>query len=301
MLLGNIQLPKEKIDSLIPNTIHHDEDFILNELPESFDLREAHPECKTISHIQDQSACGSCWANASAGVMSDRICIKNKSFNNKNGDYSVSVADLMSCCHTCGLGCNGGNIFMSFFHWNLIGICSGGDYDDKSTCKPYPFAKCEHHSSGKYPDCPSKTYPTPQCKKECQASYTEKEYKEDKTHGSAYKVSSHEDQIKGELFRNGSIAAGFTVYEDFVQYKSGVYQHKTGHALGGHAVRIIGYGEENGTKYWLVANSWNEDWGDKGYFKILRGSNHCGIEGELVAGIPKIKSGNTGKGFSYFE
>ena len=33
----------------------------------------------------------------------------------------------------------------------------------------------------------------------------------------------------------------------------------------------------------LVMNSWNSDWGDKGLFKILRGSNECGIESEVVA------------------
>jgi C1A family cysteine protease len=40
-----------------------------------------------------------------------------------------------------------------------------------------------------------------------------------------------------------------------------------GKALGGHAIKIIGYGVEGGERYLLVANSWNEDWGDKGYFK----------------------------------
>ena len=78
------------------------------------------------------------------------------------------------------------------------------------------------------------------------------------------------------------------VYEDFLLYKSGVYQHTTGNFLGGHAIRIFGYGTENGVKFWLVANSWNENWGDKGTFKILRGTNHCGIEGSLVAGLPKL-------------
>jgi hypothetical protein len=34
--------------------------------------------------------------------------------------------------------------------------------------------------------------------------------------------------------------------------------------LGGHAIRILGWGTENGTPYWLVANSWNPDWGNKG-------------------------------------
>jgi len=49
---------------------------------------------------------------------------------------------------------------------------------------------------------------------------------------------------------------------------------------------------KNETKYWLCVNSWNEDWGNKGLFKILRGENHCGIEDEIVAGIPKLPGMN---------
>ena len=43
------------------------------------------------------------------------------------------------------------------------------------------------------------------------------------------------------------------------------------------------------TDYWLVENSWNSDWGDEdwGTFRILRGSDHCGIESGIVAGIPR--------------
>lgn len=87
-----------------------------------------------------------------------------------------------------------------------------------------------------------------------------------------------------ELSTLGSVEAAFTVYEDFLAYKSGVYQHKTGQALGGHAVKIIGWGVENGVDYWLVANSWNEDWGDQGFFKIRKGNNECGMESGIVAG-----------------
>jgi len=47
-------------------------------------------------------------------------------------------------------------------------------------------------------------------------------------------------------------------------FVAGVYQHVTGQELGGHAVRMLGWGVENGTPYWLVANSWNTDWGDNG-------------------------------------
>lgn len=70
---------------------------------------------------------------------------------------------------------------------------------------------------------------------------------------------------------------------------SGVYKHVTGMRLGGHAVRILGWGvqESSEEKFWLLANSWNTDWGDKGFFKILKGENECGIENVIMAGIPK--------------
>lgn len=47
---------------------------------------------------------------------------------------------------------------------------------------------------------------------------------------------------------------------------------------------MIGWGVENGTPYWLCVNSWNSSWGDNGTFKILRGSDECGIESGVVAG-----------------
>ena len=59
-------------------------------------------------------------------------------------------------------------------------------------------------------------------------------------------------------------------------------KHMSGNELGGHAIKIIGWGTEDNTDYWLVNNSWNSDWGDHGTFKILRGVNECGIEGEVV-------------------
>ena len=88
-----------------------------------------------------------------------------------------------------------------------------------------------------------------------------------------------------EIYDNGSIEASFTVYEDFVTYSSGVYQHVTGNSLGGHSIKIIGWGVENDVKYWLCANSWNAEWGDKGFFKIIRGTNECGLEKSVVAGL----------------
>jgi len=62
----------------------------------------------------------------------------------------------------------------------------------------------------------------------------------------------------------------------------------TGDYLGLHDVKIIGWGVESGVDYWLIANSWNSGWGDNGFFKILRGKNHLGIESYLVTALPII-------------
>ena len=56
--------------------------------------------------------------------------------------------------------------------------------------------------------------------------------------------------------------------------------------MGGHAIRIVGWGVEGGVKYWKVANSWNPYWGESGYFRIRRGSDECGIEEQVVANSP---------------
>jgi len=90
-----------------------------------------------------------------------------------------------------------------------------------------------------------------------------------------------------EIYTNGPVEVAFTVYADFESYKSGVYSHVTGAELGGHAVKILGWGNDaaSGLDYWLVANSWNEDWGEAGFFRIKKGVDECGIEDYVVAGL----------------
>lgn len=39
---------------------------------------------------------------------------------------------------------------------------------------------------------------------------------------------------------------------------------------GAHSVAIIGFGIENGTRYYLIKNSWGSDWGTEGYAKVKR-------------------------------
>jgi len=87
-----------------------------------------------------------------------------------------------------------------------------------------------------------------------------------------------------ELVNNGPMYVSFDVYDDFPTYKSGVYQSTSSNFLGGHAVTMVGFGTLNGEKYWKIKNSWNEEWGAGGHFLIKRGTNECGIEGDVNAG-----------------
>jgi cathepsin B len=253
---------------------------IPNDLPENFDSRTQWPKCKSISEVRDQASCGSCWAFGAVEAMSDRMCIATKGKFNQD----ISAEDLLSCCDSCGAGCNGGYPGAAWDYWVQSGLVTGGLYNGTG-CQPYVIPPCEHHTTGPRPAC-GDIVPTPDCKDTC---VNGDDYQKSKTYGAdSYVIASNDDQIRTEIFKNGPVEADFTVYADFPTYKSGVYQRHSDQELGGHAIRILGWGVENGTPYWLCANSWNSDWGDKGFFKILRGSNECGIEDDIQAGLPKV-------------
>eukprot|EP01060_Flectonema_neradi_P026849 TRINITY_DN362_c0_g1_i10.p1 TRINITY_DN362_c0_g1~~TRINITY_DN362_c0_g1_i10.p1 ORF type:complete len:347 (+),score=89.19 TRINITY_DN362_c0_g1_i10:48-1043(+) len=259
----------------------------LANLPTDFDARtQWGTKCPVILTVRDQSSCGSCWAFGSTESFEDRQCIST------GKSVEMSAEDTASCCSglECGfsMGCNGGQPSAALQWMSEQGVVTGGDYDDigkGDSCRPYTLAPCAHHvaPTPKYPACPSSEYPTPKCTKQCGTGYSVS-YADDKHKGKkAYSVRG-EENIMTELMTKGPLAVAFTVYADFPSYKSGVYKHTTGAALGGHAVEMIGWGVENGEKYWWIKNSWNNEWGDAGYFKILRGVNECGIEGD-VSGI----------------
>jgi len=252
-------------------------------IPESFDSRENWPHCPSLKEIRDQGSCGSCWAFAATEAMTDRYCIATG-----GQQFHFSAENLVSCCSTCGAGCNGGYPSVAWHYWVRKGLVSGGPFGSKSGCQPYEIAPCEHHTSGSRPNCTGEGGGTPKCSRSCEPSYSTN-YKKDLHYGrKAYSLTQSPEQIQADILKNGPVEAAFTVYSDFPNYKSGVYHHVTGEELGGHAVKIVGWGVEDGTPYWLVANSWNYDWGAGGFFKILRGENECGIEESIAAGLPKV-------------
>ncbi|GKC43829.1 peptidase C1A [Tanacetum coccineum] len=77
------------------------------------------------------------------------------------------------------------------------------------------------------------------------------------------------------------VSCGMDATGDFGLYKSGVYTVQCGTHVG-HAVTIVGYDETpEGVKYWILKNSWSENWGEKGYMLLERGipepQGRCGI------------------------
>lgn len=239
--------------------------------------------CESVKEVRDQGSCGSCWAFGATEAMTDRICIST------NGAHKphISAEDLATCCSSCGYGCNGGFPIAAWNYFQSHGIVTGGNYNTNKGCQPYLIPSCDHHVPHSKNPCKGEL-PTPKCVKKCEEGYNVT-YTDDKHFGStAYQVSNNQQQIMKEIYTNGPVEAAFTVFSDFPNYKSGVYQHVSGEMLGGHAIKILGWGVEDGTPFWLVANSWNVHWGMGGFFKILRGSNHCGIEAGVVAGLPRV-------------
>jgi len=257
-----------------------------DELPETFNWVEARPDCPGLQYVRDQAACGSCWAFAATEAFTDRRCVQY------NDTRIFSVADTLGCCSGpfCGLssGCHGGQPTSALKWMASHGVVTGAGFESKGTgqtCLPYPFAPCAHHvePTDKYPACTGDDL-TPVCAKRCSETGYATPYKADKVRGlKAYTVRGVPN-IMADLYKNGPLSVAFMVYEDFFAYESGVYRHTKGMPLGGHAVELVGWGTEDGTPYWLIKNSWNEQWGARGYARIRRGVNECGIEAS-VAGI----------------
>jgi len=223
-------------------------------IPTDFDAKTKWPGL--ILPIRNQQQCGSCWAFSAAEVLSDRVSIASG-----KASPVLSPEDMVSCDKS-DQGCQGGMLPNA---WNYL--TNTGIVTDK--CFPYTAG------GGKAPACETKCVDG--------ESFTKTKAK------TGYAIKGVTNMQK-EIMTNGPIQVAFTVYKSFMSYKSGVYQKHWYELLpeGGHAVKIVGWGNEAGTDYWLVANSWDTTWGLQGFFKIKRGSNQCGIEtkGPPYAGMP---------------
>jgi cathepsin B len=234
------------------NELDHEVD-----VPAQFDARVQWPQY--IHDIRDQAKCGSCWAFGASEALSDRLAIASKGKENH-----VLSAQSMVSCDKLNMGCNGGVLSFAWLHLRIRGIPT-------EQCFPYTS------QAGKVEACRSK----------CVDGSAMHNFK---VGGST--STSNVNKIKESIAKDGPVETGFTVYEDFMNYKSGVYHHVSGKQLGGHAVKILGWGHDDasGLDYWIAANSWNTTWGDNGFFKIKIGD--CGVNSMIFASavVPKSVS-----------
>ena len=218
-------------------------------LPDHFDWREQAPGC--IHAVRNQGHCGSCWAHSASEVVSDRFCIASKG----NIDVVLSPQQLVDC-DLLDHGCNGGFLTTPFLFYSIVGANDEGCYGAYTSGNTGKRDRaCFLHKWG--------------CKR-----YT--------TQLTSIRWLTSPQAIKEDLYKNGPVNTGFLVYEDFRNYVSGVYEHKTGGLLGGHAVKIVGWGKEDNVDFWIVQNSWSETWGENGFFRIKFGQGNIDASGVSV-------------------
>ena len=214
------------------------------EIPESFDTRDTFKECKL--KVADQNKkCAASYATAVSSTLSEKMCIES----DKNNLIPLSAQELLSC-DTANKGCRGGYVNNAIEYMVMRGLST-------EECLPYKGtfdAKCSDMCAD-----PQKVRPESFC------------------------VLFGDNDIKREIMKNGPVVSSMEVYTDFLSYKSGVYTkgEDVPKFSGYHTIKIVGWGVEDGSeeepnkgnKYWIIENSWGDDWGLDGYAKIAEGQN----------------------------
>ena len=212
-----------------------------------------YPEAKNwaddgaVTPVKDQASCGSCWAFSATGAM------EGAWFMAHNELPLISEQQLVDCEHdcmefpgttqeVCDEGCNGGLMPNAFTYAIREGMESEEDYPYKGvdrTCR-YDASKVKYHFS------------------------------------SWAWVDQDEDAMVAALNTKGPLSVALDA-SYWSYYSGGIYDVSCSSTRMNHGVLLVGYGVENGTKYWIVKNSWGTSWGEKGFIRLIRGKNKCGI------------------------
>ncbi|KAI6238765.1 Cathepsin L-like cysteine proteinase [Aphelenchoides fujianensis] len=213
--------------------------------PEHFDWREK----GVVTPVKAQGKCGSCWAFACAATVETSYAIQHGELRN------LSEQELLDC-NLDNNACNGGDEDKAFRFVHDFGLMLEDEY---------PYVAHRQNSCALH------------------------DFKGNTTKiDLAYFINPDENAIIEWLVTFGPVNVGISVPSDMKPYTGGVYRPSDWacqfDVLGLHALNIVGYGtSEDGEKYWIVKNSWGQNWGiEDGYIYFARGVNACGIEDEPI-------------------
>jgi cathepsin F len=216
--------------------------------PSSFDWRDY----GVVTGVKDQGQCGSCWSFGTTGDIEGVWALSTGNLT------SLSEQQLVSCDKTDS-ACNGGLQENAFdYVIRSKGIQSEADY-------PYVSG------NGRVPSC----------------SVDSSKFV---AHISAWaQVSSSasgESKIADYSYANGPVTIGINA-NPMQTYIRGIDNPSNcSPIMLNHAVLIVGWGTENGVDYWTIKNSWGTTWGEKGYYRIVRGVDACGLARDVVHSLP---------------
>lgn len=116
-------------------------------------------------------------------------------------------------CDLSNYGCDGGYLISGVRHLIDEGTVS-------EACNPYrdDYSKCKFYCNGNA------------------------EYKRYYCKPGTLSLLTKQSDMQKELMTRGPMMVGLTVFEDFLNYNSGVYHYTTGEMIGGHAMKMIGWG-----------------------------------------------------------
>ena len=295
--------------------------------PTTFDFREEFSDF--LSPIINQGTCGSCWAIASTQALSSRFAIiRNQKVKPLSAAYMLyCTRDTFSTGKDVSYGCTGGSLVDAYWFFNLNGIVSAaclkydslGDWDPTSesntdlrtgtvrTQNAADMTETKTHVSCPMLECPTKEGGDDASEEQPWLFKTAISYI---VAGTPSQSGGSEANIRQEIWKNGPVSSGFQVTQDFFTYWKGLLEKTLVGAaqiyvpgkpddlnnpvMGNHAIQIVGWGDMQGTRFWIIANSWGattqalHDYGNNGYFMMVRGTNAAAIESNVVGGMPKV-------------
>lgn len=207
-------------------------------IPSSIDWRDVNG-ANWITSIKNQGACGACVAHGTLAAL--EALLRIRFYKDANKDIELCRAHLLWC---------GG------------GSCGGWYMDDA----------CNYLKANGVPD--EKCFPYEDHDMPCSDTCPDWKNRIGNTQIVDWAQTMDIKTMKTNLVENGPQITGMAVYQDFFSYSSGVYRHVTGDLAGYHCVAVIGFNDDE--ECWICKNSWGENWGDKGFFKI--GYGECGID-----------------------